>query len=668
MIYAWALSIGFLVLWAFCLIHCLRNPKLYRVFGLPVILVKGLWILFFATLSPFVLVEYFLLGFVVKPNDERRIPAHIFYALLFLLGAAVSIPSLPVENPTPVHVSRASSGWQESNDVPEKKTVPITSFIPKFHLGVIESRNNTQTTSTVSAGSHASIPMQRVAIVLGLNHPLLSEIAQFLKDSLKEIPDVKSVDIWPKGENPPSGGLLPDVWIRLEMPKISEMRLFPTLQLNTEITMTASNEPFHSSHSYQETFSRPAIDYNLNCDLSHTSKTVSINSASEKYALATPEIGKELVSALRDFLDKNKAQYGSAPAEMERFLPERISEYQVPLDNLKNIKPSIQGYLPLASNIAYWEIPVENDLKTDFNRMAESLKQAGWHEQSNYGENETPYLRYAQGDDRLTAFLAQDLGANLENQLQSKTYIVKLERGMNSDRVKSILRQIAAEGCSVDFLLMMNAWFYQDEEMRQVYLKGLENCQETRPEILLQKSYLYGAMGDYAKQWRSLHEALAAEQWIGGEPSQKNSIDNEIEKFQKDHSDLAVDVSWKELFESLGAQEIKGDKEIVIERTIKLNEPVGGYRLDENGKPITACAVMEMSADKNNLAPYVLRVRNQSATGGSGTMTGGNLINNTPEKYVWNCNLRDNNISYKVTCETGVGDTFNLQLIIRLNR
>lgn len=670
MMTSWLLSAGFIVLWIVCFLHCLKNDKLYRFFGLPSILVQVLWFLFFLTFSPFALLAYLILGIMVKQKKKRTVLAHAFYTLLFLLGFLVSIPSflfqtIEPSGEGPARIARTPSGWQESQGTPEKAQFDWKRFIPTFHFGINKSQVNTQSISTIMAGSHTGLSTQRIAIVLDSDHPLLQETANFLVENLKEYPEVKSIEILPGRQLPRNGALLPDVWIHLGMPQITEWQIPPQLRLNAVIDLSVSDSPFHCSHGYSETPSSPTLNYNLGCELSHDSTTVSIGSANAKYAMAVPEIGKELVNTARDFFDKTRAQHGDVPAEIDRFSPKQTDEFQPPLESLKRFEPVIRGYLPLLQSIAYWEIPIEGDLKTDMDRMAEELKQAGWNEQNHSGENETPYFRYAKDNDRLTAFLPQHLETVTTPLPPPKTYIIKYERRMNPDQIKPQLMQMASENASVEFLMAMNDWFWSDDELRTVYRQALEKLHDVRPEILVQKATLYGSIQEYEKQWRALQEARAAELWMRSESTPQSAIDDEIKKFKNKHADLFVEIPWPELFREFGAQEMKAGEETVIEKTVKLNEPVGCYRLDEAGKPYTACAVMLKNTEKNNPAPYVLRVRSQSGGGGSSTTTGGTPSPGRPGRFQWNSSLNDNHSTYAATSKTGEENQFTVRFTVR---
>ncbi|MGC9328511.1 MAG: hypothetical protein ACP5I1_12820, partial [Candidatus Hinthialibacter sp.] len=269
--WTYSLSVVFALLWLFCVIHCLRNKKLYRLLGFSPVMVKVLWILLFLTFSPFALLAYLLMGILIRRKEAHSIFTHLFCTVLFFFVFYISLPpfwTAPVE---PARWIRTSSGWRDQQIKTEKSPFDMEADRLKFHAGVISSRSNLSTVSSVSAGSHAVMPFQYVAVQLEANHPLINECALVLVEKLKKFPEIESVVLIPyEGEFAP-GQRLPDAWITLNISKHSELYFPPVLKINSEIKMTMSSEPFHSIHSYHEVYSLPRISYNLECDMRHQS-------------------------------------------------------------------------------------------------------------------------------------------------------------------------------------------------------------------------------------------------------------------------------------------------------------------------------------------------------------------------------------------------------------
>ncbi|MBN2326668.1 MAG: PspC domain-containing protein [Candidatus Omnitrophica bacterium] len=661
--WTYGLSIAFALLWLFCVIHCLRNKKIYRLLGFPPTLVKVCWILLFLTFSPFALLAYLLMGILIRQKEVHSIFTHLFCTCLFFFVFYISLPSFWTAPLEPARWIRTPSGWQNQQFKTEKSPFDVEGDRLKFHAGLITSHFNTSTTSSVSAGSHAVMPFQHLAVQLETNHPLVSECALVLVESLKKNPEIESIVLIPyEGEFAP-GQRLPDSWITLDISKHSEIFLPPTLKMDSEFEMTLSSEPYHSIHSYHETYSLPRVSYNLDCEIIYQSQSTVIYSHSAKYEQAAPHIVKEMNAAIQNFLKANRPKYPDCPNELENLIADRKDFVEPPLQIMRRVKPKIEGRLPLAKSIAYWEIPLGNDIHETFDALEKEIEGTDWRVQDRYGEKENPYMRLAKDYNRIVLFAPKGSPGDWDQPL--KNYIIQFEQRIPPEEIKSQLKEIVENGCSTHFLLMMHDWFWMDSDMQSVYLNALEQSHDRRPEILLQKAYLYGTLKRFTKQRRALHEAQAAEQIYGSDPSRKSAIENELKKFQKNHPEYVSPISWKDIFESLGAQPLSLEDKTVITQKVQLHEAIAFYYFDEKGAPQIASAFMAENGKDHDSSPYTLHLRCCSQRGGSTEMTSGSPQQGAQEQYEWKGGLTSNQITFSAQCRSMDEDAFELTLTVR---
>ncbi|MGC9328213.1 MAG: hypothetical protein ACP5I1_11305, partial [Candidatus Hinthialibacter sp.] len=395
----------------------------------------------------------------------------------------------------------------------------------------------------------------------------------------------------------------------------------------------------------------------------HQSQSIAVYSQSAKFEQAASHIASEMADAIQNFLKTNRPKYPDSPNELENLIADRNDFAEPPLQIMRTVKPKIEGYLPLAKSIAYWEIPLENDIHETFDALEKEIEDTDWRVQDRYGENEKPYMRLAKNHNRIVLFAPKAFSGEWDP--LSDVYIIQFEQRIPPEEIKPQLKDIVEKGCSTPFLLMMHDWFWMDSDMQGVYLNALEQSKDRRPEILLQKAYLYGALKRFTKQRRALYEAQSADQIFGSDPSKKSTIENELKKFQKAHPEYVSPISREEILESLGAQPLSLEGETVITKTVQLHEPIAVYYFNEKGEPQTASAYMAESGEEDDSSLYTLHLRCCSQSGGSTEMTSGSPHIGMRERYEWKGGLTSNNITFSAQCKSVDENVFELTLTVR---
>ncbi len=662
----WILTGLFTILWIFSFIHCIRHPKIYRPFNAPSIVVKIVWIAFLFTFSPFALIAYLIFGLLVKDREDRSSFVHVFSLIVLAVCVFLALPQMPVQDKE-AHFVREEAEWREVSDSPEKPWK--TGLNAEFHLGVIEARTNLSTTSSTSHSGNATLAARRIAIALDSEHPLIEKATDNLIEGLKKISYIESIELIPFGKQYSPGGVLPDAWIRLHMPQISVTQLPPQLKIDARIVMTMGVEPFNSTHSYHESYSLPVVSYGLTCELSHQSKTTAIGTGRTKYKLAAKDIGKELIKAVQNLFDGHIEKYGLMPTEIDRFIPQWENPPEPPLAILKDKTPVIDGVRPLTNNAVLWVLEADEDISTTFERFIPEMKEQGWTVQHNrlHEEHSKPYLRFSKDEERLIVFVPKRPMEAIVTPDAKKQYVISYTRQMPKDQVTAELKQVLDDDPPIQFLMMMKDWLRGDRDMQSRFLHILENSRDSRPGTYLEIASLLGSLDEREKQWMALQKANTVEKALGSEPSKQSSIDSAIKKFKKDHSDLVVEISKANLYESFGLQPMPSTGEVTLSGTVRLHEPVAVYRISDDGKVETVAAFMVRSPFKNNPSPYALRLRH-CKNGSSMSTSGANRMPGDPEKFQWECNTSNEGRSFQAKSITEEDNRFLIELKISPNK
>jgi len=255
----WGLTLTSFLFWLICVVHCLRGKTLYRPFDLPPSLIKIFWIALLCTLSIPAFLAYAVWGVFCKHQENRSTNKHLFHTAGILLFAWMALPLGPSSSlDSPQSFQQTSPGkWQEQNNT----TNPALNMT--YHAGTIESNARNSTTHSVSSSNNAMLCAERVALIIDNQHPLLLQSALAFVDQLKNIEYITHIDVYPNDSLIPSGILLPDIWIRLDMAHLDESQIGPQLTLDANIELNASSTLFSNTHYYSETLSPPSVSFDF---------------------------------------------------------------------------------------------------------------------------------------------------------------------------------------------------------------------------------------------------------------------------------------------------------------------------------------------------------------------------------------------------------------------
>ncbi|MEW6238217.1 MAG: hypothetical protein AB1656_22740 [Candidatus Omnitrophota bacterium] len=660
----WAAVILYLVIWLFCLIHCWRQKEIYRPFNIPAWLMKAIWAAYFLTSSPFALLAYIPFGLILKHKESRGAIAHGFAALsLAVLFCLAILFFLDSQTPYPVTWKKNNMGdWVEMSSL-YTSTTDEEFFQPLFqfeaHYGVYASSNNKTTTTSSNSGSFAKFACHRVIVLLENDHLLLWESAKRMAESLREFPFLDAIEILPAGAPVPSGGLLPDMWIRIGMRDYKESYFPPRTKIEAQIVMQVSSQFARSNHGYVETYSVPAVHYLMKTDLQYSSQAAEIRTSSAKYHSAAKDIGAELAKPVVDLMKEYRAKYQLPPKEMDELTPSVESAPANLVPMLAEIEPAAHGTRPLTVYQSCRVIDAGNRDKKLFARLAQELEAAGWRKQDFSPQGHSPYLRYATGQERIEGFVETEPFSSYGTKVSSDKdisnatrFVVNHEIWMNSDEVRAKLKGIMDRGCSIDFLLMMKGWIWNDPSIRDQYKKALEESPVKSAMTFLELAAIWESMGDAEQQWIALKKAEAMEKIIGGEDANRSQIEYAQKEFTKKHPDFVPAVKTAEIYESLGVKPMPNEGKMEMEAVVEAGQPLAFYRIGEDGKVFVLSAFMIPNPLLDSESPYALRLRMQE-NGGSESTSGGNL-EGRDRKYYWRGSMEDSR--YNFTAESQMLD------------
>ncbi len=669
------LAVGlFAIVWLFFFFHCLRCKNIYRPFNLSSWIVKLFWITFFCTLSPIALIAYLPFGLILRHRETPRPAVHVLsiciLAGLFYL-AWPFLPSHPTMNES-ISWEKEGGEWALTPETGGKLNSGGNGFHYKhsWHMGFINSSTNISTTSVSSSSPSDVFEIKRIALFLETENPLLLTCIDHLIEELRSLPSVERVDLIPSSSNFPSGGILPDIYIRIGVENYREIYFPPQLKIDGEITLTISSCLYQSTHSYHETFSPPVVDFWTDADLTHRSQTTAVSSRDKKYKLPADEIEKELLKQIKNTVSDLKTKYKTPPSELALFTLESAAPPAIEIPSLQEIDPIVYGTRPLTLCESHRIISATSDVKKPINLIGNELETAGWKKQSD-GSEQNPYARYEKDNERIEIYSARRPHRSVYNfdtiQDAEKKIVVTHNVWIRPEEVIHRLQELEFNDCDLQFLLLMKNWIYRDETLKKRYRQALINAETKSPTVFLELAYQLKSMKETERQWIALKSAEAMENTIGSEPSQDTGIKQELERFYKEHPDFNPTKNEDEIYKSLGAIPLPDKKRIERTEIVGLMDPIVYYWLKPDGSINTISVYMLPNPLKDNISPYALRIREREGGGSSASTYGGQRVPNVEDQFRWEGSLSSHPLDIQAESETESDGQFRITLTIQNN-
>ena len=617
----------YLVIWSALLIHCLFRREFYPIFGRRWG-TQILWLVTFVFLNPLLTLVYFVFGFLLRPpkveeHKEGSRTAHNGFGsaiAIVCIGVWLVLFELPsrADKAEPVVILNKSGEEKpaESNDSFDK-------FAAQF--GTISARNSVQTLSSTSAGNGERVNTRNILLFCQSPHRLLDRTAREFQKSLAQLPYVSKVTYYPYGTMPKPGGLLPDVFITINIPEVDEKTFLRSRYLKALITWTVGGSVFAGTTHSVNNYTPPVVKFDIESQLEHESKMFGIESSRAKYKLAADGICRDMIKSISKQFENLLAKYGQMPKP-----PEILNgTYHKPpeLSFLKGdkVEQLISGNGLLKNNHTIWRFEENRQTDTVLAAYRDELNTLGWGQEDFGNEylrmqkgNEHIYIfRHRQRDSKAGAFFWRESGRTASE----ISLIADYESYLTSDQMQKAMDALLDCDLEIKIILIFEKYFSTPQQFERLRSIIEQNPVRTLDGCLMLARY-WADRGEMEKGRKSLLHVRAMQRTEKNHNVRAEEIKNLAKKLG-DESLAEVPVT-EEIFREMGFINIEQLSEpMEIERSI--NEPVLLYqRLDDGDLKTFALRVIR-SQEPSYLVPYQLLTVESRKGSSSSSENGGKV-------------------------------------------
>jgi hypothetical protein len=621
----------YLVIWSALLIHCLFRREFYPIFG------KGwgtkvLWLVTFVFLNPLLTIVYFVFGFLLQPPKADEHKEHLRTAPTGI-GSAVAIACIGVVLvlfELPSRINKAGPVVTLNGSGKEKPAEPNEPFY-KFgaHLGTISARNSVQTLSSTSAGSGERVSTRDILLICQSPHHLLDRAAREFQKTLARLPYVGKVTYCPFGTKLKPGGHMPDIFITIYMPQVSEKTFLRSRYIKAIIKWTAGSSIFADTSNSVQNYTSPVVKFDIESQLDHESEMFGIESSQAKYKLAADDICREMIKSISKQLENLLDKYGQMPE------PPGIlnGTYHEPpeFSFLEGDKAEqlISGYGLLKNNHTLWRFAEKRETDTALAAYQDELKSLGWG-QEDLGKE---YLRMQKGNEHIYIFRQRRRDSKAgtffwsesEKTASETSLIADYESYLTSDQMQKAMDALLDCDVEIKTILIFEKYFSTPQQLERLRSIIEKSPVQTLDGCLILARY-WADRGEMEKGRELLLRARAMQRTEKDYNVRVEEI-KDLAKKLGDESLADVPVT-EEIFREMGFINIEQLTEpMEIERSI--NEPVLFYRRLDEGELKTFALRVIRSREPSYSVPYQLltvesqKGKSSSSENGGKVMPGG---------------------------------------------
>ena len=593
----------YLIIWSALLIHCLFRREFYPIFG-PKWGTKVLWLLTFVFFNPLLTLIYFIFGFLLRPAKAQKRGKLIGFGSVVVIGC-VGIVIVLFEWPLSGYKAKPVVIQSESGkEKPTDAALLGSGFEP--HAGIIEAKNNVQTVSSTSAGDGAKVSTRSVLLICQHPHHLLDRTTRMFQKSLVRLPYVDKVAYYPFGTRPEPGGILPDVFITIDMPRVNENNFFRGRKLKAVIKWKAGSSMFPGPSHSVRAYMPPVVNFNIEGQLDHESRMVGIESPQSKYKLEADNISGEMIKSISKQFESLLDKHGQLPR-----LPEKLygtyhepPEFSFIRDDM--VLWMISGRGLFKNNHTVWRFVDERGTEEALTAYHDELQTVGWSAEDISKE----YLQMQKGNEHIYIFCQprRDLksgaivGSDPQMSVSSVPMIAHYESYLTNDQMQKAMDALLGGGVEVKTLLVFEKFFHtpqQQERLRSI----IEHSSVHTLDGYLAFVRYWADHNEMEKGRESLLCARAMQRAEKGH----NVKAQEIKSLAKKLGDegLADVPIGEDIFSEMGfinAEQLT--KRLEIERA--LDEPVLFYRRLDSGDLHTFALRIVCSREPSPSVPYRL--------------------------------------------------------------
>jgi len=600
----------YLIVWSALLIHCLFQREFYPIFGRRWG-TKCLWLLTFVFLNPLLTLIYFVFGFLLsfrkaktgeQGDSSQIVPVGLGSALaIALIGVVLVFFELPLSSDKSEAVIILNGSGENKPTEQEDSSGRF-----KAHLGTINASNKIQTLSSTSAGSGARVSMRNIMIICQSPHDLLDDTTREFQKSLARLPYVGEVAYYPFGTWPKPGGLLPDVFITINMPQVNEKTFLHSRYFKAIIKWTVGSSVFAGTSHSDRTDTFPLVGFDIESQLEHESKMFGIESSQAKYKLAANSICSELIKSISKQFENLLDKYGQMPESPEILYGVYHEPPELSFLEADKVRLLISGKGLLKNNRTVWRFVSERDTDKALTACRDELKILGWG-QEDLGkdylqmqkENEHIYIfRHRQRDSKAgTIFWSEP-----EKITAEATLIADYESNFTDDQMQKAMDALLDSNVEMKTLLIFEKYFRTPKQLERLQ-SIIENSPVNTLDGGLMLACFWADRGQTDKGRESLMRARAMQRTEKGHNIRADEIQSLARKLGDE--DLAEVPVSEDVFCQMGfINPEQLEEPVEIEKSI--DEPVLFYRHLDDGELQTFALRIVRSQESLHSAPYHL--------------------------------------------------------------
>jgi len=625
---------------------------------------KIFWLFTFVFFNPFLSLIYIVFGVLLRPPkiDENPKPIHsgaviavvciVFVLVLFELPL-VGFKAEPV-------VILSSS----ETDNPEERGGAFFKYEP--HIGTIKANNKIQAYSSASPGTNAQISMRNIMLISHNPNRLLNRIAKEFQKSLVQLPYVETVAYYPYGTLPPEGGMLPDVFITIDMPEFNESNLLRGRKIQAKMEWRAGSSILGDLSNSFETGTCPFVQFNIEGTLQHASNMFGIESPQAKYKLEAKNVSSELINSVKKQFENLLDKYGELPQ-----LPDvlygtyrQAPEFSFIMND--NVRHQISGSRLLKDNDTVWQFTDERRTEDALESYFDELKSLGWT--LNGRDNE--YLKMLKGSERIHIYRQQRRNAKAgqiisgvsSKPVSEALMVAHYESFWTEERMQKVIDKLLDIGVGIKTMLIFKEYFKTPEQCERLRA-FIEQSSIPLLDGYLVLTRFWIDRGELEKGRETLMLARAIQYAENGNNVQAEEIKN-LAEMLGDESLAEVPLS-EETFREVGFVNVNEiDKEMIVERG--LDEPVLFYRVPEDGELQTLALRVMPSREPLPSASYRLLILEKRKGNSSTSEKDGTIVPNSSWTAEYNLDsLMDKNKTVHLKIESLKDERFRFVFTTR---
>ncbi|MFH1716254.1 MAG: PLD nuclease N-terminal domain-containing protein [Planctomycetota bacterium] len=616
------LNIVYLIVWSVLLVNCLLRRQFYPILGRGWG-TKVLWLLTFVFFNPLLTLLYLAFGFLLRPAKGQEQGPSISFASVVAIGC-IAVVLVLFELPAGGYDAGPVVLLSES--CPKEPNEPSGSFHGlEAHAGIIRAKNNVQTLSSTAAGGGGRVSVCNIMLICQNSHRLLDRATREFQKSLVKLPYVDKVTYYPVGTKPEPGGLLPDVFVTIDMPKFSERILLRSRHVRATIKWQASTSILGGPSHSVGADTPPVVQFNIESQLDHESRMVGVESRRARYKLEANNIAGEMAKSISKQLENLLDKHGRLPATPETFNGTYHEPPELPFLKAGSVEQIISGSGLLANNHTVWRLVEGREADEALRAYRDELKTLGWTEEGldkdslrMRKENEHIYVYHPRSRDPQTTAM---VWSKSDTPVSGTPMVVHYESYLSGEQMRKAMGDLLDSEVQFETLLVFEKYLRAPEQRER-----LKSIIERSPVCTL-SGYLVLANfwadgGEMEKGRDALLHARAMERAEKSQNARTQEIRNLAKKLGNEGL-IEVPLAEEILLEVGFTNAEKIAEPLEIERG--LNEPVLFYRRIDSGELQTLALRVINSREQSSSAPYQLLTVQKRRGSSSVNETDGNL-------------------------------------------